>query len=259
MLKQTLKLSLLMLLLLTGIFSCKKNEDATPTETAFVCTTCSNTPDAVAAQDNKSGGVYKGTVVGSTGTITIKLANGNNIIVADIVFDNKKYNLTSANLASWASGQAITEATFTDNTNGISFKFSVNADGSNPKITAITIPGHPGAKVEVAKETSTNQTKIFEGTYIKLLPTKIDPLGTFNLVMKKDSFSIAAKDSPRPDRPNPEVTLITGGVVKSDGTFELTFKTTTIKGKVVGDSLTGTWTGQGTILESGTIAAKRTL
>jgi hypothetical protein len=257
-------IALAFLVLLFSFTSCKKDEDSA----SFDCATCVNTPVAVAAEDTKSGGVYKGTIVGSTGTITIYLKNGNAEIKATIVLDGVIYNLTTTGLADWTSGQGIEGATFTSGE--LSFTFSVGSDGGEPSVSNIVIPGHSNIEVNISKETSTELIRVFEGTYKKATPVVVDPLGTFNLVIENNEFSIVAKDKPREDKPNPEPMLITGGTVDANGNFELIILpskdddgTVTIKGKIVGDELSGTWENNNPTnpsgSESGTLSAKRTL
>ena len=73
---------------LTGLLfftACKKSDDAAAP--AYTCATCHTTPDALAANDANSKGIYKGVVIGSSGTLTINIANGGTTITAIMVID----------------------------------------------------------------------------------------------------------------------------------------------------------------------------
>ena len=101
--KQNLLLALLAIL---SFSACKKSDDtAAP---AYTCTTCKTTPDALAANDASSKGIYKGVVIGSSGTIIINIANGGTTITAVMVIDGVTVNLTSA--VAWVAGQPYVAA-----------------------------------------------------------------------------------------------------------------------------------------------------
>jgi hypothetical protein len=69
------------------------------------CATCSATPTAVAANNTSNKGVYKGVVVGSTGTIKFDIANGGTTVTGTLVLDGVTINLTTTNTVT--SGQCI--------------------------------------------------------------------------------------------------------------------------------------------------------
>lgn len=141
------------------LFSCGKKNDPDPivkNSPLF-----NNTPEAIAVNDDKSGGIYKGVLMGSTGTIKLVLQNGS--VSAIITFDGVTKTLTTTSLASWTTGEAISEALFT--ADDWQLTFSVNADGSNPQI-AVSIPGHT-IQVALVKETSEELVRTFEGTYTR--------------------------------------------------------------------------------------------
>ena len=181
---KTLKKFLVYLLLpafLTGmsiaVISCSKdNEDADP---VYVCASCNDTPDALAVNDASVNGIYKGIVVGSTGTISINIQNGSNTITATMVLDGVSVLLTSA--VSVVDGQSYV-APFTGTYNGspISITFSVGMGGATPTVVTSDIPGHPSATFEIYKETSTSLIEAFQGTYTT--PSKT---GVFNIVLSR--------------------------------------------------------------------------
>lgn len=132
----------------------------------YTCDTCNNTPDALAANDASAKGVYKGTVVGSSGTLSINIQNGSSTITAIMVLDGESVSLTSS--VAYVDGQSYV-APFTGIFNGspISITFSVAIGGLTPLVTASNIPGHPDATFALYKETSTSLIEVFEGTYTK--------------------------------------------------------------------------------------------
>lgn len=156
--------------------SCKKSEDAK----VDPCQTCKTTPDALAANNTSSKGIYKGVVIGSSGTIMFDILNAGTTITATFVLDGVSTTLTSN--VTWVAGVSYIGA-FTGTLNGaaISITFSVGSDGTNPTVTAFNIPGHPNATFTVVKETSQNLVECFEGTYHSTDPED----GTFNLLLSR--------------------------------------------------------------------------
>lgn len=156
--------------------SCKKKDSTTP---SYSCTNCTTTPDAKAANNTISKGVYKGVVVGSSGTIKFDIMNNDSTIKAYMVIDSVSVTLTAS--VSWVAGQSYVSP-FVGTMNGqpVSITFQVNADGSSPTVTSMSIPGHPNAVLTVSKETSDNLIKCFEGT-VKNNTT--GETGTLNLML----------------------------------------------------------------------------
>ncbi|MBS1639483.1 MAG: hypothetical protein JST94_06955 [Bacteroidetes bacterium] len=173
--KTLLSLAVISLVMVGIIVSCKKSDDSTP----YTCTTCSQTPDAVAANDASSKGIYKGTIIGSSGTIKFDIANNNSTITATLIIDGTTVTLTST-VVPTSSGVYI--APFTGILNGqpISITFSVNSNGSSPSITTSNIPGHPNSVFSIAKETSSALVRCFEGTYHNAGNNED---GTFNILV----------------------------------------------------------------------------
>lgn len=134
--------------------SCGSDSSPTPTSTL------PTQPEALAAENNKSGGIYKGAIVGSTGTFVVRLQKGVKEIA--ITLDGVTKKLTTTSLDAWASGQTIKNATFTSG--DWQAVFSVGSAGILPTLT-LAIPGHANAEVVILKELSTAIVTVFEGTY----------------------------------------------------------------------------------------------
>lgn len=160
------------LLSLTG--SCSGDDASKP---AYTCTVCSDTPQGLAIHDQSAAGLYKGIVVGSTGTLSINIQNGSNTITATLVLDGITSNLTTSTQI--INGEPYT-APFTGTYNGlpVTVTFQVNADGGAPTVVSSDIPGHANAIFQVYKETSTSMIEAFEGTF-----TVGGESGTFNILL----------------------------------------------------------------------------
>jgi hypothetical protein len=193
------------------MLSCSKN-DTEP----YTCATCASAPEALPANDGSAKGIYKGVVVGSTGTISINIQNGSNTITATLVLDGVTALLTST--VTPVDGQDYV-APFT----GIS--------GLTPTVTSSDIPGHPNATFQIYKETSTSLIEAYMGTYSKTGET-----GVFNIVLSRGLSKwsgVAKKD---------------GGTVVDEinGTFnnatnQIIDENTTVLGTISGYVLTGSF------------------
>lgn len=157
---------------------CKKSSSGKKNTAPYTCSSCTSVPEAVAANDASSKGIYIGVLIGSTGTIKFDIDNTGNTVTAEMTIDGTTVNLTSA--ITWVAGVAYT-APFTGTLNGqaVTINFSVNLSGQNPAVTSSTIPGHPNASFALAKETSTALIEAFEGTYTTTKPET----GTFNIIL----------------------------------------------------------------------------
>lgn len=176
---KTIKYYGIIMLLLASITSCKKKEKEQEEETPYVCTSCSQTSIALAANDNSSKGIYKGVVIGSSGTIKFDIANtSSNTISAVLVIDGVKVNLSTT--YTWQAG-AINIAQFTGKLNeqDVTVNFSVGATGTGATVLSASIPGHPNAIFSLAKETSTAMARCYEGSY----STSDKETGTFNIIV----------------------------------------------------------------------------
>jgi hypothetical protein len=160
------------------LVACKKTSSTSTTP--YTCTTCKTTPDAKAANDGSSKGIYKGVVIGSSGTITFDIANNGTTITAVMVIDGVTVNLTSA--ITWVAGQPyVADFTGTLNSAPVTIHFSVGLSGGSPTVTSSTIPGHPSSTLNIIKETSTGLVECFEGNYNTTLPET----GTFNIILSR--------------------------------------------------------------------------
>jgi hypothetical protein len=236
--KTTMKKQILYSILAISLFAaCSKSDDSSP----YKCANCTATPEAKPAYDNSAAGVYKGVLVGSTGTIALYLFNDSNVVKALVAFDGQNAVLTNTTLTAWTPGMAITAAVFTGVINGqqITATFSVGANGTNPVVT-VNIPGHT-VTVGIYKETSTAVVKNFEGTYSG------DDQGVFNMTLHGNDFSIVTDGGD----------IIVGTLINNK--IDLTNGDVTIKGEFQGtDELTGTWVDADNNTH-GTFAGKRTL
>lgn len=214
--KNLLTSVLLLAAICLSVLSCKKKDDVKKEEPkpAYKCTTCTTTPEALAANDASSKGVYKGMLIGSSGTIKFSVQNGSNDILATMVIDGTTVSLTSS--INWMSGQPYV-APFTGTLNGqaVSITFSVQANGSLPTITSSSIPGHPNAVFTLVKETSNALVECFEGTYSTTKPEN----GTFNILLSRTLNQwggIARKDGSN-DKSNVNGTIDNGALKDPDG------------------------------------------
>jgi hypothetical protein len=224
--------------------SCKKTSD-TPAA-PYVCTTCSTAPEALAANNSSSKGIYKGILIGSSGTIKFDVLNAGTTITAVMVIDGITVNLTSS--ITWVGGQPYV-APFTGTLNGsaVTINFSVDASGGTPVITSSNIPGHPSAQFTLVKETSVALVEAFEGTYSTTLPET----GTFNILVSRVLLQWGGASRKTNGTSNGSV----------DGTLDANGKMTESGGVVIG-TLTGDNIAGSSLDGNGitvTITGKRTL
>jgi hypothetical protein len=246
---KNMKKSLLLLFMIASIVSCKKKDEA-PVSGQFKCATCTSQPQAAAANDASSKGVYKGVVSGSSGTISFNVMNSGTTITAIMVLDGTTVNLTSN--VTWQAAQAYV-APFTGMSNGsaVSITFSVGATGGTPIVTTSSIPGHPGASFMIAKETSSSLIECFEGTYQTTLPET----GTFNLLLSRTTKLWGAEAR----KTGATSTTGTGnGTISADNKLmQVSGSSSIAVGTLTADEIAGSsLDGNGKTV---TIAAKRTL
>ena len=211
--------------------NCKKDE--TPDD-KYKCATCKTTPDALAVNDGSSKGVYKGVVIGSSGTIEINILNGGTTITAVLVIDGTTINLTST--TTWVAGQQYT-APFTGTFNGstVTVEFSVDASGEEPEIIASNIPGHPNASFVVVKESSKNLVESFEGTF----RGSNQHSGIMNLIVIRSQYWLGIAQVT--DVPDEDAEPL-GGLIESDNKLMINMyniATETVFGILSGDEVTG--------------------
>ena len=214
--------------------------------------------ETTAEFDKSNFGLYKGIIVGSSGTIKIEINNGNNVVKATITIDGKTDVLTCN--SSPVNGQAMVNVVFSGSFS--SFTFSVDADGKNPVIVNITIDGHSNVAAAVAKETSANVASAYEGTGTGGNNAR----GVLNIVRNSNTFSGYYKSL---DEQSQGLTFSVSGTVGNDGAFSGTSKsklgavldvTLTYSGKFSGDNVSGTWkTSWEGGTNSGSFTGKKTL
>jgi len=222
--------------------SCKKSSDDTP----YTCTTCNATSEALAANNASSKGIYKGVLIGSTGTIKFDVLNNGSTISAVMVIDGTTVNLSSS--ITWVSGQSYV-APFTGTLNGspVSITFSVDESGATPTITTASVPGHASIQFTLVKETSVALVEAFEGTYSTTKPET----GTFNILVSRvlGKWGGVARKTGAPASGDINGTIdASSHLVDEDGTIMGTFS---------GDNLTGSFTDGNN--NTVTIKGKRTL
>jgi hypothetical protein len=234
-----MKMKILTIVMLAGLFLAGCSDDDGP----YVCSSCSDSPDALAVNDASGKGIYKGVVIGSSGTIILDIANSDATITGVLVIDDEEIELTAdgvfdGGFEGYLYGTISSE-------NDVSIGFYTNSTGSEYEIWSVTIPGHPDAFVGVIKEYSDQLVEIFEGTYSG------DESGTFNMVVLRDDDSgewYAATDG----ETFFEGEIDGGEVVGIDDDQQIV-----IAGTLSGDSASGQW--EDISGGTGSWKAKRTL
>ncbi len=208
--------SLLAGLLLLGPMSCKKDEPAAPA--------LASAPEATAADDNKSGGVYKGAIIGSSGTIKIVLQGGKKEVIIKI--DGVTRTLTTDDLADWESGEEILDAEFSSG--DWSIMLSLGADGVGGGIS-FSIAGHPNIAVALLKEKSDAMVMAYEGTYAG------PSTGTFNFIVQGQAVFGVSRDS------GGDTATFTGEKAGNSISVSIYGTNTVAVGTINGNSVSGTW------------------
>lgn len=223
--------------------SCSK-DDETPVA-SYTCLTCKTTPDALAANDASVKGMYKGIIIGSTGTISINIQNGSSTITATMVLDGVSVALTS-NVAVVDGQSYVAPFTGTFNGSPITMTFSVGLGGSSPTMVSSSIPGHPNAVFVLSKETSTSLIEGFEGTYAVTGGEK----GVFNIVLSRSlaKFGYVVREDGQTDTDSGSGTINSSSQLLLDGR---------VIGTITGDALNGSFKDDTN--RSVTVTGKRTL
>jgi len=211
--------------------SCSESSD-NPTS-AF-----SNKPEALAAEDTKSGGIYKGVIVGSSGFFTVVLQNDSKEV--RVTLDGESKSLATTSIPNWVSGELIKNAVFVSG--DWSATFSVGIDGRNPSIT-FSIPGHPDAQVVIIKELSSAVARLYEGTYSGT------NTGSWNFIIQGPVLSGVSRTA------DGSGSMEFSGIINGS---TITLSTIAGSGTITVDNVNGTWqdtTGGG----SGTWTGKRIL
>jgi len=247
------KLPAILFLLIMGISFAGCKKDKKVDEPTFVCENCKMVPDARAEYNASSKGVYKGIVVGSTGTIVIDIMNSGTMMKATMVLDGVTVNFSCAGV--WVSGQPIV-ADFTGTINSViySFRFRVDATGGNAATSSLTIPGHPVVSFQLIKETSDNLVKCYEGATEGRKNSGAAQAGSLNVVIstKTNTWTALSKDKLNTQGGvNFVAGRITGNVLTCDCGPD-----TQVTGTMTEDEIKGTYKGSD---NSGTWSARRTL
>lgn len=238
--------SVLLLSLSVNLVSCSKNDNSSDNPSTHLCTTCPSVPEALAEHDNSSKGIYKGVVIGSSGTIKFNVANNNSDITATLTLDGETLILTSS--LTWEAGQAYI-APFTGQYNGqpVTITFHVDANGDNATITSADIPGHPNAVFILVKETSNALIEGYEGSYSK----SNSESGTFNILLSKalGKWGGIARKNGETEVEDIEGTITASGQIFEEHGYNV--------GTLSGETISGNYVEQGGITV--TISAQRTL
>lgn len=251
--KNCKKLSAILLFSIIGIFltGCKKDKKIK--EPTFTCVNCKSKPDAKAEYNTSNKGIYKGVVVGSTGTIVIDIMNSGTVMKAVMVLDGVTVNFSSAGI--WISGQPlVADFTGTVNSTTYSFRFSVDATGGNASTSSLTIPGHPVISFQLIKETSENLIRCYEDSTEGKKNSGAVQAGSLNVVIstKTGAWTALTKDKLNTQGGiNFVAGRIIGNVLICDCGSD-----TQVTGTMTDDEIKGTYRGSD---NSGTWSARRTL
>jgi uncharacterized protein with FMN-binding domain len=172
-------------IVLIGMFSLLVWSCGDDDEAAYKCKDCVNTPEALAANDASGKGIYKGLVIGSSGTLKINMANNGSTIDAVLVLDDETIELTTEATYDVANGF---DGHFFNTAEEIEIGFYVSGDGSEAYVYYMDIPGHPDAIIEVAKEKSNALVKVFEGEYTG------SASGAFNMLVQNSEWEVVTND-----------------------------------------------------------------
>lgn len=248
-----MKRSITVLMLATAVLiSCRKSNKETP----YTCTACVKTPQALAANNVSSKGVYKGVFFGSSGVISFDIQNNNSSVTATLIIDAVTVLFSSATFPQ--PGQpysAIFTGTF--NNQPASINFSVGANGSLPVITSANIPGHSNIAFSLLKETSANLVECFEGTS-KGATNNVPESGRFNLVLSRSAgtWNALAID----DRSNQNQFQYWNGTISGNSLSCTCPPSINLTGTFSGDQINGQYSdGSPSGGGSGTWTVKRTL
>lgn len=232
------------LIMLTFFNSCKKDK---------TYDTFSDVPLAKAAFDDSLRGVYKGVMLGSSGTIVIEVGNdGVDRLSAVCTIDGVKlfFDAVDLRINSITNGNIMT-IKFRDS-NSSSFAFVTKMLGDSfvsETVTDVNIVGHPGAKFIVAKEFSYSIIRCYEGSYVGGDNGLINGITYGNQI---EALFISSND------PNKTKFEASGNVVNNNFSIGGTSTGTRFEGVSSGNKITGTWSNTNFNI-NGTFTAIRTL
>jgi hypothetical protein len=236
-------------LVITTLVFAGCSDDDNPTS---VCPNCPTAPEARPEFDNSGKGIYRGLVVGSSGSITFNIGNNaGDSIYAVLTIDGQIIPLrTSATYNPSFGFQGVFRGR-KNNPDDVVIGMWASADGSEYGIVGDpVIPGHTSVTIVLIKELSTAQTKVFEGTMAGSIS------GTFNVVLRGNLWrAVARPQDGTADDEGRFQGAISGNTLECDCPDNIS-----IRGTITGDIINGNWevdTGGGDLF-SGTWTARRT-
>ncbi len=209
----------------------------------YTCSSCVTKPDALAADDTKDTGVYKGAFGNSSLSGTVKVDIEDSSGTGSTV--NLNYNTKAESVLTF---QSKTGNTFYFSGNGSTFSIEIGSDGSVDPATQNLIINSENMTIAVIKETSEALIKVYEGTF-----TGTGDPGVWNMVVKGEEFGGIYSTSDGSD-----YGVIKGSISNDtvSGDFNDGDSNNTISGAVSGDTMSGDWN----LNEyNGTWSGKRTL
>jgi hypothetical protein len=237
----TKRLSLIALVFISLFSGCGEDDPA------YKCTECVETPEANAAYDNTGQGIYKGVLIGSSGTIKFDIANNGTAITAVLEIDDERVELTASGTYNVSTG-FFGNFTGTMDGGAVSIQFTVSTAGVFT-LGTVSIPGHTSVVFGIFKEKSNQLVQAFEGTYSG------DDVGTFNMVLRRNEngsgvwYVISRRDADNADS-------FFQGEVSADGVMGGGGGNVIITGTLAADNVKGAWTN-GAV--NGSWRGKRTL
>lgn len=206
-------------------------------------------PEANAANDNSSKGIYKGVVIGSSGYVKVNIDNaGDGRISLTLSIDGTTTELATD--AEYNSETGVFQGYFTGpfGSSTASVGFFVASNGNEYGFFDVEIPGHPNVCLQVIKEKSNALIRCFNGTYTGAQS------GILNFVLYENEWQALARGEGETDCSLLEGT-INGNTLDcdcdfdGDGEDDIAFS-----GTVNGNNLSGTYSSS---LGSGTWSATR--
>jgi hypothetical protein len=221
------------------IFACSEDE------TAYECSSCVNTPEASAANDSNGKGIYKGLIIGSSGTIKFDIANSGTTYTALLILDGEEYELWTDEDYDVTTGfQGVFYGTLYT-TDDIEITIYIDKFGAIT-VGAVIIPDHPSAILAIYKEFSDELVTVYEGTFDG------DGAGVFNMIVRGNAEWLVRARETGDDGYISFYGSLSSGVMTcmQCGDVDIT-------GKIKGDEASGNWSEDGG--GSGSWKGKRTL
>jgi hypothetical protein len=247
--------SALFFLLTMIIISCGSDDDSDDDEKPYTCSSCVDSPEALPANDTSGKGIYKGVVIGSSGTLKIDMDNDGSGISAILVLDGEQIELETESIYSSEGGfdgYFYNDNGTETNTDDYEIGFYINETGSSLEVYGISFPSpHDDVTIELIKETSYALIRVFEGTFSG------DGGGIWNMMMVDDEdnelwYAVSRPSDGDSDDEDYFMGITQGSELSGGGGNNIE-----VAGTIDGDNIKGTWeTYQG---NSGNWKGKRTL